>query len=54
MGINHKVDSSGWTTTISAIGKPKSIPSSYKIQGPLQEQNSTPGFNVFGQISNNT
>ena len=25
-GLGHKVDSSGWTTTISAIGKPKSIP----------------------------
>ena len=26
MGLNHKVDSSGWTTSISAIGKPKSTP----------------------------
>jgi len=24
MGINHKVDSSGWSTSINAIAKPKS------------------------------
>ena len=57
MGLNHKVDSSGWATSINAISKPKDdgiLPSPYKIQGPQQEQNSIPGFNTFGQISNNT
>ena len=57
MGLNHKVDSSGWTTSINAISKPKDdgeSPTPPKIQGPLQEPNSTPGFNTFGQISNNT
>jgi hypothetical protein len=39
MGLGHKVDSSGWTTTISAIGKPKSDsrPLRSSALGPLQK-----------------
>ena len=38
-GLGHKVDSSGWTTTISAIGKPKSDsrPLRSSTLGPLQK-----------------
>ena len=38
-GLGHKVDSSGWTTTISAIGKPKSDsrPLRSSTVGPLQK-----------------
>ena len=31
MGLNHKVDSSGWATSINAIGKPKSDNRPYVI-----------------------
>ena len=57
MGVGHKIDGSGWTTSINAIGKPqddgKSLPPKASTQGPLQEPNSTAGFSTFGLIDNN-
>jgi hypothetical protein len=58
MGIGHKIDGSGWTTSINAIGKPqddgKPLPPTTKpTQGPLQKPNSTAGFSTFGLIDNN-
>jgi len=57
LGIGHKIDGSGWTTSINAIGKPqddgKSLPPITSTQGPLQEPNSTAGFETFSLIDNN-
>ena len=58
MGIGHKIDGSGWTTSINAIGKPqddgKPLPPTTKpTQGPLQKPNSTAGFSTFSLIDNN-
>ena len=57
MGLNHKVDSSGWVTSINAISKPKdsgkSLPSMYGIIGPIQEANSEIFSTTYGLIDNN-
>ena len=57
MGLNHKVDSSGWTTSINAISKPKDDgrnPVYSSTYGPLDEgvQRTPVGFLETGPTNN--